>query len=554
MWLHSLAFVAILLLGLKTIATSQAQVAEVSRSPRAIDLSTFVRNLLLKSAAASDLKTNIKATPVPRRRPATTLRPPPQRALPPPPQSRYNPNVFFQKSGFGFPFNFGYGQYGFNKFPNFVYSNNGGETVQRAPRPQPTTTTTITTTTTTQSPPATPSPPSRRPIVYRPKGRFGKPNFFSYDYNYDDYDYGDPNPPTDPPPSSSPPSALPMTPPPTAAPQPRPRPRPGKYSRLRPTQLSPPATGEPQASREAPPPAPEEPPAPAPPPPPSRRPIVYRPKGRFGKPNFFSYDYNYGDYDYGDPNPATDPPTSSSQPPAPPMTPPPPPTAQPGLEENPILRPTQPPPPATEGPPASEKSPSSEPEQPPPPPPPLQTSPAPRPRGRPPQQLRNQLLYQFAAPDDTSTNDAEPPSEQPQSTPDDPNGNSPGAPDAVDDTGDFADSRDVFSPENASEDYIDDNSNDANNDGRQFLQPSRLVDFANDPPQSPDSAPIFDTPFPSNGAPSTQPASYETRFPTNLQYQHSYGSALSSNNPFFEGFSPAYYPSSSSPDYNLPIY
>uniref|UniRef100_A0A1A9ZLF7 DUF4794 domain-containing protein n=1 Tax=Glossina pallidipes TaxID=7398 RepID=A0A1A9ZLF7_GLOPL len=480
MWLQSLAFVAILLLGLKAIATSQAQVAEVSRSPRAIDLSTFVRNLLLKSAAASDLKANIKATPGPRRRPATTLRPLPSRAPPPPPQFRYNPNVFFQKSSFGFPFNIGY----------------------------------------------------------------------------------DPNLATDPQPSPSPPPAPPMTPSPTPAPEPRSRPRPGKYFRLRPTQLPPPATGEPPASEEAPSSAPEVPPPPAPSPPPSRRPIIYRPNGRLGKPSFFSYDYNYDDYDSGDPNPTADPPPSPSQPPAPPMTPPPAPTAQPrpspGLEKNPRLRPTQSLPPATEEPPASEEPPSPVPEESQPPLPPLQTPPAPKPKGRPPQQLRNQLLYRFAAPDDISTNDAEPPAEQPQPTPDDPNGNSPAAPDAIDDTGDFADSRNVFSPENASEDYIDDNSNNANNDGRQFLQPSRPVDFANGPRQSSDSAPIFDTQFPSNGAALTQPSSYESRFPTNLQYQYSYGSAPSSNNaysnPFFEGFNSASYQSPSSPDYNLPYY
>uniref|UniRef100_A0A1A9UFF4 DUF4794 domain-containing protein n=1 Tax=Glossina austeni TaxID=7395 RepID=A0A1A9UFF4_GLOAU len=475
MWLQSLAFVAILLLGLKAIATSQAQVAEASRSPRAIDLSTFVRNLLLKSAAASDLKTNIKATPGPRKRPATTLRPPSPRAPPPPPQFRYNP-VFFQKSGFGFPFNF------------------------------------------------------------------------------------DPNLATDQQPSPSPPPAPPMTPPPTPASQPRPRPRPGKYFRLRPTQLPPPATNEPPASEEAPSPAPEAPPPP--PPPPSRRPTVYRPNERFGKPNFFPYDYNYDDYDSGDPNPTADPPLSPSQPPAPLMTPPSAPTAQPrpspGLEKNPRLRPTQPPPPATEEPPASEEPPSPVPEESQPLPPLLQTPPPPKPRGRPPQPLRNQLLYRFAAPDDTSTNDAEPPAEQPQPTPDDPNGNSRAAPDAIDDTSDFADSRDVFSPENTSEDYIDDNSNNANNDGRQFLQPSRTVDFANGPLQSTDSAPNFDTQFPPNGAALTQPSSYEARFPTNFQYQYSYGSAPSSNNvysnPFFEGFNSASYQSPSSPDYNLPYY
>lgn len=163
------------------------------RDKRAVDFGQFVRNLLLKSATASNAKANISrnvanfkiaTTAAPRRRTTTTTTTTTTTPVP----------FFFNKGPFRFPFDLsGPINNKFNNKPggfiNFDYNDYGGQLAQRPNRrrrPTTTSSTTTTTTTTTTAAPATPT--RRRPIPRRPYGLLGKQKVPYYDY-YDDYDY-----------------------------------------------------------------------------------------------------------------------------------------------------------------------------------------------------------------------------------------------------------------------------------------------------------------------------------------------------------------------------
>lgn len=185
------------------------------REKRALDLGDLVRNLLLKSSAASNVKGNIarnvvnaKVNPVPRRRTTTTTTtttvaplfvkgplkfPFDLSALSGPPINKFNAvNKFNPVNKLN---NAGY--------INFDYNDYGGlRPVQPARRRRPTTTTTTTTT-------RAPLPARRRPIRPIHYGQFGKPRLNYYDYYDDDYDYNDPTESPPPPP----PAARPRRPP-----------------------------------------------------------------------------------------------------------------------------------------------------------------------------------------------------------------------------------------------------------------------------------------------------------------------------------------------------
>uniref|UniRef100_A0A0A1XQH9 Uncharacterized protein n=1 Tax=Zeugodacus cucurbitae TaxID=28588 RepID=A0A0A1XQH9_ZEUCU len=254
------------------------------RSRRSLDVGWLLRNLLLNSATASELKANVTRTiataqpPPTTRRPRTT-RPPTTPAPPPPPPPPLNPF--------------------FNKFALFAGSSDFWKQPTRA---------TTTTTTTTEAPetetPPPPPPPTRRPRprpkpFIRPPPGFNKP-YGGYDYDYfypsgydgflsrgnlragpADYDYDDtPAAQSAPPPSPSPP---PPQPPP---PSPPPAPRKNARNRQRPaaplpppapTQPAPPPPPPPTRRRPAPPPAPTQPAPPPPPPPARRRPVPPQP-------------------------------------------------------------------------------------------------------------------------------------------------------------------------------------------------------------------------------------------------------------------------------------
>lgn len=242
------------------------------RSRRSFDVGWLLRNLLLNSATASDLKSNVTRTiaasklqppPPTTRRPRTT-RPPTTPAPPPPPPPPFNPF--------------------FNKFALFASSSDLWNPTMRP-------TTTTTTTTTTEAPettPPPPPPPSRRPRP-RPKPYPRPPGFNRppYPYDYDsfypsgfdgslsrgnprfgplDYDYNDAStaqsapPPPPPAPPSAPRKAArnrqrPAAPPPAPT-QPAPPPMP--QIRRRPAAASaapppPPTRSRPPASAPVPP-------------------------------------------------------------------------------------------------------------------------------------------------------------------------------------------------------------------------------------------------------------------------------------------------------------
>ena len=238
----------ILLIGCKAIAWAQNfnALANEEREKRAIDIGLFVRNLLLNSAAASNVKSDIvrnvvnvkTSTVAPRRRTTTTRATTTTTTVAP---------FFFNKGPFKFPFDLS-APFNNNKFNvnnkfnnggyiNFDYNDYGvGQPQKPGRRRRPTTTTTTTTarpTTTTRAPVSQPT--RRRPIPRRPYGLFGKqkkPQFEyynddDYNYNYEDDDDSDvddnsattANPPTTnrpPPPPPPPPPARPQRPP-TAA-------------------------------------------------------------------------------------------------------------------------------------------------------------------------------------------------------------------------------------------------------------------------------------------------------------------------------------------------
>lgn len=203
--------------------------AEDDRDKRAVDFGLFVRNLLLKSAAASDAKSNISrnlanaktaAAQAPRRRPTTTSTTTTTTTT----STTTTPlPFFFNKGPFKFPFDLSaIPNFNGGGFINFDYNDYGPRPARRR-RPTttteaPTTTTTAAPTTTTTTTPAAPT--SRRPIPRRPYGLLGKQKFpqfdyYNVDYNYD-YNYDDDEPAADNTQSST---AAPTPMPPPARPQ-----------------------------------------------------------------------------------------------------------------------------------------------------------------------------------------------------------------------------------------------------------------------------------------------------------------------------------------------
>lgn len=224
---------------------------EPERDKRAIDLGFFVRNLLMKSAYASNTKAAVSrnlinakaATP----RPTTTQRPTTTTtALAP----------IFNKSSFWFPFSASFGGYPLNNNVNLPGPRPGppigvgprpGPPIGVGPRPlspigpgprggggfnfdydyidqlrpvqQPARRRRPTTTTAAPAPATTAAPPPALPLRRRPLPK--RPSHLNYDY-YDDYDYGGIEQTTA---AAPPPPAPPTTrsPPPPPPPQTRPR-------------------------------------------------------------------------------------------------------------------------------------------------------------------------------------------------------------------------------------------------------------------------------------------------------------------------------------------
>lgn len=207
------------------------------RDKRALDLGLVLRNLLMKSAYASNTKAAVsrnllnaklaKTTTT-----TTTTTPRPTR---PPPAPITLPPFFVNKKSFFFPFSASSGAFQpINKFNNVqgnaaAVAGGGGvggtgvrgglrggymnfdydymdqqRLVAPARRRRPSTTA-APTTTTTQAPPP-PPPPAPLPPRRQPLGAFGgRSKFLNYDY-YDDYDYPAEEPTTAAPPPPPPPS------------------------------------------------------------------------------------------------------------------------------------------------------------------------------------------------------------------------------------------------------------------------------------------------------------------------------------------------------------
>uniref|UniRef100_A0A1I8QFE0 Uncharacterized protein n=1 Tax=Stomoxys calcitrans TaxID=35570 RepID=A0A1I8QFE0_STOCA len=187
---------------------------EADRDKRALDLGFLVRNLLMKSAYASNTKAaiagnviNAKITKT-TRRPTTTTRRPTTTTLAP----------IFNKKSFWFPFTLSSAGFpppvnkvnaapplparpgpgpgpggargggGGGLFLDYDYIDQLRPVQQPTRRRRPTTTTAAPITTTTRTTTAAPPPPRRPQAGRRPLPK--RPSFPNYDYYDDDYDYG----------------------------------------------------------------------------------------------------------------------------------------------------------------------------------------------------------------------------------------------------------------------------------------------------------------------------------------------------------------------------
>ncbi|XP_037810385.1 mucin-5AC-like [Lucilia sericata] len=241
---------------------------EDERDKRAVtvDFGQFVRNLLLKSAAASETKANISrtvanlkvSTPAPRRpttarTTTTTTTTTTTPSTPAAPVAVPIPFFFNKNDFFKFPFDlsgpinnkFNYNGGGYINFDYDDFVGPAAVRPGRRRRPTTTSTTTTTTTTTTMAPTTTtaapapaptaaPLPPRRIPVPRRPFGLLAKQKVPYYDY-YNDYDYNYDDSDVNPAPATAAPAPATSAPAPAAtaaapapAPVSSPAPRPQK--------------------------------------------------------------------------------------------------------------------------------------------------------------------------------------------------------------------------------------------------------------------------------------------------------------------------------------